>query len=441
MELRIERIIKLSLVFVLLAGLVPATARNVVAADTTSTTVPYLQNGSFELGVDGLANWSKIETRVDLGNDGTGRSELGGCESLDTTDYDGIWTRPNTYGAAPVWVSTRGPKPTNDNDTGNWSSFPVTTVASVTAVSPALAPADGTKAVQLVLGNGTGATGYHVVHGPAIVSDQFRGMAGQVVTLNWFSAAGDDDFAVLGYLLDTDVNNNGTPAESAADCRQYEILDVTGKTVTTGWQFASVTIPDTKEFYRFVFVNGTFDYTGLKGSGASFWVDNISMGTPQTVSFSLTGVTANYYGGVGTAPFSIASNASATSGLAVTFTSSTTSRCTVTSDGVVTIVSNGVCTIVASQVGGDDGTTLWAAAPSVTQSFTITNTAPTATSTSTPTNTATSTPTNTATSTPTNTATSTPTNTATSTPTNTPTNTATNTATNTPTNTSTPTNT
>jgi hypothetical protein len=120
MELRIARIIKLSLVFVLLAGLVPATARNVVAADTTST-VPYLQNGSFENVSGGvIANWSAVQTRIDLGGDsglGGVTSVLGGCPSVDTTDYAGIWTRDAALvGTRPTHNAGNGPKPLNDND-------------------------------------------------------------------------------------------------------------------------------------------------------------------------------------------------------------------------------------------------------------------------------------------------------------------------------------
>jgi hypothetical protein len=67
------------------------------------------------------------------------------------------------------------------------------------------------------------------------------------------------------------------------------------------------------------------------------------------------------------ANFDLATYASASSGLAVSFTSSTTGVCTVSSVGVVTPVALGTCTISVSQAGNDD----YDAATSVQKSFTI----------------------------------------------------------------------
>lgn len=63
-------------------------------------------------------------------------------------------------------------------------------------------------------------------------------------------------------------------------------------------------------------------------------------------------------------------SATASSGLAVTFSSRTTDQCTVTS-GVVTILKVGTCTIRASQNGGDNNSITYSAAPVVDRSFTI----------------------------------------------------------------------
>ena len=334
-------------------------------AANVGRTTPYLQNGSFE---NGLTNWTSSAARVNLGV-----TILGGCLTVDTVAYAAIWTRSEAYGTVPVWASAKGAKPTNDNDTGAFSSFSVTNAISApksaTFGNGTLGPAQGTSIVKLTLGSGSGTDGYHVVHGPAIVSDTFRGILNQVITLNWYGTTGQDDFAVFGYLLDTDANNDGTASGTADDCVQYVLLDTTGSEVGN-WQYADVTIPATKDFYKFVFVGGTFDKTGLKGSGASFYVDNISQGTPQTVTFSLSGVTANYASGNITAPFQLPGTAS--SGMAVSYVSSTTSKCTVTSAGMLTVIAAGDCTITATQSGGEDGGTLYASSPSVTQTFTIT---------------------------------------------------------------------
>jgi hypothetical protein len=321
-----------------------ATAKAAVRASN------FLQNGSFEAVTGGVPdNWSVVGTVIDLGV-----TSLGGCVSVDTTDY-------STYAGGQ----------TSDVTNGTHSSF---TVSIVTSGGFGV-PTQGSNAVYLNLGGGNASPGYHIKHGPAIVSDPFKGIAGQLITLNWYSAAGGDDFAVLGYLLDTDANGNGVVEGTAEDCAQTEVLDRHGTNVS-GWQYASVTVPDSHDFYRFVFVNGTHDLSGGMASGASFWIDNISQGMSQTVTFSLSGVTANYYAGNSTPPFQLPGTSS--SGMALSYTSSTPSKCTVTTGGVLTVTGSGTCTITALQSGGETGGVLYAASPSVTQSFTITNIAATA---------------------------------------------------------------
>ena len=320
----------------------------------------WLQNGSFE---NGLTNWTSYEARVDLGS-----TVLGGCQTVDIVDYAAIWTRSLDYGSRPVYSGGVNPKlPVDDNDTGTFSNFSVGNVSTVGAI----VPAEGTSFAKITLGSGSGNNGFHVAHGPAIVSDSFKAIANQVITLNWYGLVvpGGDDFAVLGYLLDADANNDGVESGAAADCQEYPILETTGSTVSN-WQFAQVTIPATKNFYKFVFVGGTFDKSGGRASGASFYVDNISQGTPQTVTFSLATITANYASGNVTAPFQLPGTSS--SGMALSYTSSTPSKCTVTTAGMLTVVAAGTCTITATQTGGEDGGTLYASSPSVTQSFTIT---------------------------------------------------------------------
>lgn len=63
--------------------------------------------------------------------------------------------------------------------------------------------------------------------------------------------------------------------------------------------------------------------------------------------------------------------ATASSGLAVSFTSATSSICTVTTSGTVDILKGGTCTINADQSGGTSGATSYAAASQVIQSFTV----------------------------------------------------------------------
>lgn len=333
-------------------------------AKAESRATNWLLNGSFENVTGGVPdNWTVVNSRVDLGV-----TVLGGCTSVDTVDYDAIWTRSPLYGAVPTFPFPSDPsasKPTNDDSTGFSGTFTSSVMNTVDVASPALAPTDGTNIWYMRIAGGSGIGG-HVVHGGSLVSDEFKGVAGQVITMDWFSAAGGDDFAVLGYLLNT------------ATCTQTTVFETTGTTISS-WQNAFVTIPATAGTYRFVFVSGTFDRTGGRASGSKFWLDNISQGAPQIITMDLSDVTGkNFFAGGGTsAPFSIVGQATTPSLLPITYASATTGVCTV-SGTTVTITGTGTCTLRASQPGGTDGTgKLWASAQSVTSSFTVSNTAPT----------------------------------------------------------------
>ncbi len=94
-------------------------------------------------------------------------------------------------------------------------------------------------------------------------------------------------------------------------------------------------------------------------SGAS---NSITPAATQTITFNNPGA-QNF----GTSP-NLGTGASAVpSGLPLTFTSSTTAVCTVTTSGVVTFVTAGTCTINADQAGNGS----YLAAPQVTRSFTV----------------------------------------------------------------------
>jgi hypothetical protein len=362
----LRAVLSMMMMVVVIAAAFPLTkATGVTTARAESRAIDWLQNGSFEIDTDANGvpdNWTVTNSRVDLGI-----TVLGGCTSVDTVDYAGIWTRSSLYGAVPVFPFPSNPsasKPTNDDSSGFSGTFTSSVMTSVDAVSPALAPTDGTNTWYMRIASGTGIGG-HVVHGGSLVSDEFKGVAGQVITMDWFSADGGDDFAVLGYLLNTTT------------CAQTTVFETTGSSISS-WQNAFVTIPATAGTYRFVFVSGTFDKTGGTASGSKFWLDNISQGDPQTITMDLTSVVANKHATYTTAPFSIASYASTPSGLSISYASDTPGVCTI-SGSTVTLVASGNCIIRASQPGGTDGTgTLWASAPSVTSSFTVTATAATA---------------------------------------------------------------
>lgn len=112
--------------------------------------------------------------------------------------------------------------------------------------------------------------------------------------------------------------------------------------------------------------NHTFSATYNGGAGNAASTSNtitIDVQETQTITFSAPpNVTLPQ------SPFSIASYASASSGLTVQFSSNSTSVCTVNADDVVTVLIIGTCSITASQPG--DGVNYAAATP-VTKTFQV----------------------------------------------------------------------
>lgn len=116
---------------------------------------------------------------------------------------------------------------------------------------------------------------YGVVHGPAAISATFAATAGMVLKFDWAANYINDDYDVVGYLL-----NVGTGATLVA-------LDSTGR---TGSGTATISVTDSGN-YKFIFVSGTFDASGGTLAGASMFIDNIRVeapAMPQSVLESLS---------------------------------------------------------------------------------------------------------------------------------------------------------
>ncbi len=121
-------------------------------------------------------------------------------------------------------------------------------------------------------------TGYGVVHGPYVVSQNAVSLAeGDTVSFKWKSEGGDDAFDSYAYLLNI---NNGT---------QLELLDVTGADARdeTSWASAGLTIPSgAAGDYKFVFIAGTYDATGGTIAGGSLYLTDIQV-NPRDSSSSI----------------------------------------------------------------------------------------------------------------------------------------------------------
>ena len=113
---------------------------------------------------------------------------------------------------------------------------------------------------------------YGILHGPAAVSDVFRGEAGQFLKLDYTATGTGDDYHVAGYIYR--VNPDGSAASDP-----IMALNETGTSVNDR---ASVEVPETGD-YRFVFVVGTYDKTGGRVAGADMTIDNIVAEDPYTI--------------------------------------------------------------------------------------------------------------------------------------------------------------
>lgn len=218
-------------------------------------------NGGFEAdptGSTSITGWTTVLSRVDLGV-----TTLGGCVTLDTSDYTQLRDY-QTYSGANVSQAVTDAD--NANPTWRAGREPIFTVTSVDEDDSGARPFDGsTNMLQLFSDMFSIAVtprvdeGY-VIHGPAIVSDTFSLSTGRSITMQWKASSAGDDYAVLGYLLNVDT------------CEQTEVIDSTGN--QTPWTTTTVSAPAAGN-YKFVFVGGTYDYSWGGLAGSYFYVDNI----------------------------------------------------------------------------------------------------------------------------------------------------------------------
>ena len=209
---------------------------------------------------------------------------------------------------------------------------------------------------------------YGSAFGPEIWTEAFPANAGQALSFDWAAAGGGDDYESYGYLVKVQPSANGYDYGSSAT----STLVAYGRGQLQGWTTSTGTIPSTGH-YRFRFINGTYDATGGKVLGASMYIDTVVIvGDPSVITFSQP---SDIIRAGSNQTFNV--SASATSGATVSFTSNTTSRCTVgassdsngTSTATVTVLANqtGTCSISANS--GSTGN--YIAASTVTQSFSI----------------------------------------------------------------------
>jgi hypothetical protein len=149
------------------------------------------------------------------------------------------------------------PSPTpGDNTPGFGFTYSATLTADL--------PSSVTNAQSIRLVSTGTSTSYGIIHGPYLVTNTAVELeAGDIISFWWKAQGGDDAFDIFAYLLNT---SNGS---------KLDLLNQTGDSTgaTTDWAEVTKTISASEiGNYKFVFVSGSYDFTGGTALGASLYV-------------------------------------------------------------------------------------------------------------------------------------------------------------------------
>jgi hypothetical protein len=206
---------------------------------------------------------------------------------------------------------------------------------------------------------------YGSAFGPQVWTQAFQATAGQALSFDWAAQGGGDDYEVYAFLVGV-ANSSDYGSEATTSVLAY------GRGRSASWTTSTGLIPSSG-WYRFRFVNGSYDASGGYVLGAKMYIDpRVLVGEANNVSFG--SLSDRVTSSVDQA-FSI--SATTTSNGVVSFTSTTTGRCTVGASSLSGGVSSATVTILRSQTGlctisADSASTgEFATAATVTRSFTI----------------------------------------------------------------------
>lgn len=234
-------------------------------------------NGNFEIttpfsrtptqGIDTLPGWKVYKPGYgtvpkDLRLDGRGGSTILGCPTpSDPTPFIVTDFNPTGLpkGAAPGDYPSLDSVPYNNGFQFDWD-FVQNAPGNYHLFQGLEDP--GQYIIRLS-SNGTTTKGFGVVRGPYLVSSNaIDVLAGDKVVFSYKAVDVSDDFDVFAYLL------------NESNCNTILLLDDTGK--KRDWTKVEYTIlPGQEGVYKFVFINGTHDYTGGMALGSYMYLDNI----------------------------------------------------------------------------------------------------------------------------------------------------------------------
>jgi hypothetical protein len=178
------------------------------------------------------------------------RVRLNGLDSIEGWPSPGDPTKP-------------APAPgDNNNFSGGF-------LAQLSTDVPAGLPA-GTRSMRLYHSSGSSVS-YAIIHGPYLVCDVNNTVpleAGDLIKFYWKAEGGSDAYDIYAYLLNVDTGAT------------IELVNETGNSDTgvAPWTLVSRTITAAQAgTYKFVFVSGTYDFTGGTVLGASLYVTNVDV--------------------------------------------------------------------------------------------------------------------------------------------------------------------
>ena len=212
------------------------------------------ENNDFSTGSNGstqIVGWTTVNQQVKFGTD-----TIAGW----ATPVDNVW-------------------PTNKSDGIYTDQNTPTTLGTLTTALSSTQNDGGGFSVQMESSGMTTLSGYDIVRGPYIYSNSTVALAiGDTVSFEWQAQGSSDAYDVFGYILDVNTGYTKT------------ILNQTGNSsgASTTWATESITVSRAGD-YRFVFVAGTYDYSGGLAAGARLYIDDVIVtlqNPPATVNDS-----------------------------------------------------------------------------------------------------------------------------------------------------------
>ncbi|WP_298912716.1 DUF4347 domain-containing protein [uncultured Nostoc sp.] len=197
------------------------------------------KNGNFNLGSPGsttIPGWTSVNQQVKFGID--------------------------TIAGLPTPIDTTIPANASNADK-NTAANP----GSMTTVLDSTQDDGSGNSVRLTSSGITTAQGYDIVRGPYIYSNSTAYLSvGDKVSFEWQAQGGADAYDVYGYIVDVNTGYIET------------ILNETGSSgnASTTWATKAITLSKAGE-YKFVFVAGTYDFSGGRGAGARLYIDDVTV--------------------------------------------------------------------------------------------------------------------------------------------------------------------